>query len=162
MSPSDESWQSFQRILNDADELLRLRGRLADLVLRRPLASFDGFSELLDAALPTDAPSEARLARAVALPVEVLRRLRVGAVNPSALPADALTRLGRGLHLDTAQFFALVGCDTNRFAQRNTGMQTRDASGGERLSPDEALHGLRAAWERAALDDPRAATDEEA
>ncbi len=162
MSPSDERWDAFQRILTDADELLRLRGRMADLAQRRPLSSFDGFAELLDAALPTDAPSEARLARAIALPVEMLRRLRAGAANPLALSADALTRLGRALHLDAVRFLALIGADADRFALRSDGVHTRDASAHAPVSPEAGMSSLQAAWTRAALDDPHAATDDDA
>lgn len=140
---------TFQRMRRDLDEVLLLAARAAELLARRSADSLTGFAELLDEILPTEPALERRVARALHLQEEVLRKLRARCMDPYLLPnPEPLARIGRLIGLSWPVFETLLGRDHDVFAD---GFFTAARGAG---SKPEALAAFRSAWERIDRDDP--------
>jgi hypothetical protein len=141
---------AFRRMRRDLDELLLLPQRAAEFLARRAVDSLTGFAELLDEILPADPASERRVARALHLHDEVLRKLRARRIDPYSLPSpEPIVRLGRLLGLSLPAFESLLDRDHDVFAGGHFFAATRGEG-----SKFEALEAVRAVWERADRDDP--------
>ena len=149
---------AFARFLADADELLRLPVRAARVYAERSAASFRSLAALLDAVLPTDAPAEAGLARAIELPIDLLRDLRGGEVDPLRVPQRALARLAHALDLDEATYEGLLRYDHDAFALASGGGMFRGATADQ--DDADAWSEARAAWRSVELDDPAHLSDD--
>jgi len=144
----DES--RFRALWRNADEALQLRHRLQEVLKAQDVSSFDGLGHLLDAVLPQDPPSIARIAGALRLPSGHLERLRNSELDPLALPLEAMALLGRVIGLKPQTVAQLMQRDHSRFAPMAQGVTARGASVDD---PDATLRALLEVWERLAADE---------
>jgi hypothetical protein len=142
--------EQFQRMLGDMDEVLRLQWRAEAGRDEQPADAFPGLTMLLDATLPRDDSSEARLARALHLEADTIRQFRRRELDPSELPAEPLATLGRALALDWPTFDLLIARDLTWFAEESPFAMLRSNT----MDPREVRAALRNAWERDTLDEP--------
>lgn len=140
--------QRVHAIVAAGAQLLDLRDRARETYRRRPAASFDGLSALLDEVLPEDDSLAARVATAVNLPTATLIRLRARLIDPLTVPPVTLTRLARAADLSLADLERLALLD-----HAATSGATNDSNGAARAP---------AAWARAALAELRDAWSVEA
>jgi hypothetical protein len=141
---------AFRRVRQDVDELVAVARCAAELFPARAPLSFGRLSDLLDELLPTDAAAEARVARALAMDPEALRRLRSRQLDPFHAPRLALATLANALRIERDTFRRLIAADHAQFA--GAGATARGWAG---ISDDAAAwRALDAAFERVALDDP--------
>lgn len=147
----NEVW--FERLRQNADEVLRMRKRARALLSDRPVDRFDGLGHLLGKLLP---PEEDRLdsfAEALGVGPGLLAQLRASELDPVHVPLPVLALLGQLLDLSEESFLELVWRDHERFdLQVERGATVRG-------TPVDTEHAdlerqLRDAWARAAMDDP--------
>lgn len=153
---SDAFRETFKRLLEENDELLRVRKRAAEILSCTSFQKFEGLSHLVDEVLPHEHDRIRRLARALQLHQEVIASFRASTLDPIHLPVAPLTDLARMMNLDFAAFTDLLARDHARFEGAKGQMLARDI-GGRGVEDDEfeqAVDAFRAAWERAELDDP--------
>ena len=151
---------AFARLLADADELLRLPVRAARVFAEQSVASFRSLADLIDAVLPADASAEGRLARAIQMPVDLLRDLRSREVDPLRVPQRPLATLVRAMGVEDEEVFAaLLRFDHEAFAVASGGGMFRGTSAD--IDEAESLSEARAAWRSLELDDPSHLTDED-
>jgi hypothetical protein len=79
--------------------------------------SFDGFGHYIDALLPDEPERMRAIARTVHLQFEHLRALRQSELDPTTMPSESLTLLGRLAGLEAEAFLTLVQRDHLRLAQ---------------------------------------------
>ena len=155
-SGNEQGKRKFERMLADADELMRLRIRRGrDSNVRESTAG--GLAAFLDAVLPKEAAAEERLARALHMDEDILRQLRRREIDPADVAPDALAILGRLAALDWVTFDTMVQRDLHWFATESPLAMLRDNT----ADPAEVRRALRAAWERDALDDAGSIVDDE-
>jgi hypothetical protein len=139
---------AFAEILKNADELLRLARLTAAALATRQLGSWDGFSALLNSALPPDPAVDIRLARAVRLADDTVTKLRQRAVSPASVAPEPLSRLAQAMRLDWPVFDALIRRDLAWFSDGSALGVLR----GVGLNANDVSESLRAAWQRASED----------
>ena len=140
--------ETFDRVLRDVDEVLRLHKRMPAVLEERTALAFDGFGDLLDHVLPHDRETVLCISRALRISEELLLRLRAGQQDPVAIPAGPLAMVAQAIGIDWPTFAALVSRDHARFATERELLQTRELGG---FPP--FLAACQAAWDREAMDD---------
>lgn len=153
---SDAFRETFRRLLEENDELLRVQKRAAEVLSCTSLNRFEGLSHLVDEVLPHEQERIRRLARALQLHHELITSLRASMLDPIHLPVAPLTDLVRIMNLDFATFTDLLARDHARFEQSKAQMLARDirSLGVSKNEFEQAVDAFRTAWERAELDDP--------
>lgn len=136
--------QTFERIRDEGDELLRLERTARRIFAASSPSEFEGLSRLLDIILPHGV-QQRRIARALALDCAVLERLRASTIDPFDIDPRPLTALARTVELDYATFWLLAQRDHQRLA-----LQARARSV---TSSDDVEAAFRSAWERDSLND---------
>lgn len=147
LKKNTESVELFRSALKDIDELVAVSKRASELFKKTAVPSFQRLSDILDEILPTEPASEARVARALSMHVEELRRLRARQLDPLHASGMSLATLRSALGLERKVFLRLVAADHAVFP---IGQIAR--GGGE--SEQAAWASLEAAFERVALDAP--------
>jgi len=134
---------------DNAAELLARVTHASALLRTKPLTDFGGLSEFLDQVLPTEHAAQERIARALDLSPEFLRRFRRHEVDPYLAPSAAFAVLGHAFGLVKHEVAALLAQDHARFAGNFVA-----ARGAADSSGDNTFEfAFDSAWEREELDD---------
>jgi hypothetical protein len=148
--------ETFRRLLEENDELLRVGKRAREVLACTPLQRFEGLSHLVDEVLPHQEQRIRRLARVLKLHHDVIAGFRASTLDPIHLPVAPLTDLARMMKLDFTAFTELLARDHARFSTRSVQVLARGVRGPDTATDEfeQAVDAFRAAWNRAELDDP--------
>lgn len=150
--PTDQTFDSFDSIRRDVDQMRGLRGRADELLATRRPTAFDGFGDFLDRVLPAESDRVEQIGRALRVLPGQLSRLRRSELDPLPL-VEALAEFARLVGLDETTFAVLIDRDHGRYSRVQEESFARGWSNIVRDHVD-ASAAARRAWRRVEEDDP--------